>query len=1059
LNGQLGGGVLETAGGPGFGGTGSVTIRRDGTAVVTAAGGFSIPALTVGRFIIDGAGGGPINGTLTPTGLSFSGARMRFDGLVTNALGAFSMDRAGNFMIGVGPTQTGLGRFTFSNVQYQLVRTNGTLAVTNYVGRWQPPGLGQSVEVRGYFTSDGRISLRQSVSSVGLAGFAVGPMELTLDRQSGNLATPLAAQAPKAWWSFNETFGTTAINRVNGGENGSYSGGVGPDGKDVAAAYSGNGSARFTGGHVNAGKGSSLANLSGGFSIAAWVKVAAFDRAWNTIVSKGDSSWRLQRDGTRSALGFDTDGLTPPYLGGSRSVDDGRWHHVVALYDGQVKALWIDGELDAWTPATGVIAANAFDLLIGDNAQSKGRAWNGWIDEIALFDRALTVDEIVAQYRAGEGLVFNGTARLTAGALSADLRGTIAPGGGVAFQGTSGTASVAGFPSQNSRFQLMSSPNGVSSVVMAADLAIPGVPAARMTGVLASPGSFDLRGVVPAGQFGGIGLSDLRFRLNGTPPNASLSLEGKLQVSGLGELPLSGSVMADGNLALTNLLAGNGQFFGFPVRNWEQVLRRQPSNYWVVISGDPVVPADRGSDPVAYWRLDETSGTTAADGKKTAALRPAIQGTYTGGVTLGQTAGLAGPQNGRPAIRLDGVDDHVVIANEGAFDFTGAMAVSAWIRVGAWTRDWQAVVTKGDSSWRLSRYSNTRRLSFDTTSAAGHHSLPGAFNIDDGGWHHVVAVYDGRAKFLFVDGSLDGFAVYGETLNRNDAPVMLGENAEARGRYFNGWLDEVAIYNRALTPVEIGAHYLAGGAGLLGARVQLALSGIQEVGITGLVHPRGSVSLGASLGSLGLAGFTLNNAYAGLHRVPGIGGVVQWAGGVTTPFGSATFNGTGDTAGNYSLGATSVGAWVIGGQTFTQNGAMTLTRTQIEGVGSLTYGGLNLSGTVRIPAGGGTPAFNGSSTGTTPPVAFGKRANGTPGHPYAWVSWNVSGSYNHAARSVGASVSGTLTVESEVARVGGFDYPKKDFQFGPLTLGVDGAFSVTPGEAFNGVRTFNFRLP
>ncbi len=356
LTGRLGGGVLENAGGAGFTVAGAVTLLRDGAASSTGAAAFSVPPLISGRFILDAADGGPIQGALSPAGILLTGARMRFDGLVTNTLGAFAMDRRGDFSLDVGPITSGLGRFVFSGVQYRLIRSDGTLAVTNYLGRWQPPGLAQPIEVRGHFTSDGRIELRHSAPSMSLAGFSAGPVALAMERRSGDFPAALAAQSPRAWWSLNDTSGTRAANSVNPRADGTYVGLVVPDAKDVASAYPKNASARFNGGHVNAGNGADLANLGRGFSIAAWIKVGAFDRAWNTIVSKGDSSWRLQRDGTRSALGFDTDGVTPPYLAGSRAVDDGRWHHVVAIHDGRAKFLWIDGELDAWTPARGAIA-------------------------------------------------------------------------------------------------------------------------------------------------------------------------------------------------------------------------------------------------------------------------------------------------------------------------------------------------------------------------------------------------------------------------------------------------------------------------------------------------------------------------------------------------------------------------------------------------------------------------------------------------------------------------------------------------------------------------------
>jgi hypothetical protein len=1059
LAGQLGGGVLAVAGGAGATGAGAVTVRRDGTASATGAGAFSIPPLTVGRLTVEGAVGGGLAGTLTPAGLSFSGARLRFDGLMTNALPAFAMDAQGNFRLVFGPAGAALGRFAFSSVQHELVRTNGALFLTNYAGRWQPTALGQAVELRGWLASDGRISLGGTLPAATLAGFGAGPVQLALDRQSGNLAAALDAAGPEAWWSFNEARGGTAFNRVSDKYHAPYAGAVAPGATDVAGAYAGNLSARFSGGHARLAS-AAVPAFPGAFSIAAWIKVNAFDRNWNTIVSKGDSAWRLQRDGARAALGFDTDGISPPYLAGTRAVDDGRWHHVAAVYDGRAKYLWVDGELDAWTPATGTVAVNAFDVLIGDNAQTGGRAWNGWLDELALYPRALTADEIIAQSRAGEGLVVSGTARLTAAGLAGvELRGTVAPGGAAAFQADAVPAQLGGFAVNGAAFRLLRGPAGPGALIFDADLAVPGIPAVRLAGSLSAAGQYDAQGALPSGQLAGFAFGDLLFRLRGTPLAAEVAASGSLSIAGLGALPFSGAVRADGNLALTNLLAGAGQLFGFPVNGWENVLRRQPADYRAVVAGDPFVVGDRGADPRAYWRLGETAGATAADSKKTSFGNPARTGAYVGGVTLGQPGGLTGPANGNPAARFDGVDDHVVIADEGAFDFSGPLSVEAWVKVGAWTREWQALVTKGDSAWRLSRFGNTRRISFETTSAAGHHSLPSSLDLDDGQWHHVAAVYDGRAKFLYVDGALDAFAPYAETLGRNDWPVMLGENAQARGRYFNGWLDEVAVYARALTPAEVTAHWVAGGGAGLAARTQLTLNGVQAVNLSGLLHPRGAASLGATPGPLGLAGFTLDGAYAGLHRVPGLGGVAQLAGRVTTPFGDATFAGTSDTLGNYTLFSAPAGTLSIGGRTFTHSSALKLTRPQIEGAGRLAFGGFGFDGAVKIPSGGGAPSFSGAATGSTSPRAFGKRLDGTPGHPYAWVNWSASAGYDAPSGTVNASVGGQLTVEYEVIEFGGTTYKTKTFGFGPLGVQADGKISLTPGEVFNGVGTFDFTLP
>ena len=100
-----------------------------------------------------------------------------------------------------------------------------------------------------------------------------------------------------------------------------------------------------------------------------------------------------------------------------------------------------------------------------------------------------------------------------------------------------------------------------------------------------------------------------------------------------------------------------------------------------------------------------------------------------------------------------------------------------------------------------------------------------------------------------------------------------------------------------------------------------------------------------------------------------------------------------------------------------------------------------------------------TASGSTTPTAFGRKLDGSPAHPYAWVAWSASGAYNPTLRVVETSVSGTLTVETEVLRPGGADYPRQNFTYGPVRLGTDGVLTVTPGGTFNGVRTFTFRLP
>lgn len=158
------------------------------------------------------------------------------------------------------------------------------------------------------------------------------------------------------------------------------------------------------------------------------------------------------------------------------------------------------------------------------------------------------------------------------------------------------------------------------------------------------------------------------------------------------------------------------------------------------------------------------------------------------------------------ALRFDGVDDYIDVQNESPFDMTVAMSVAAWIKVAAFDRDFQAIVTKGDNAWRLQRWSNTNRIEFACTGLthdSPHGSLFGNINVNDGQWRHVAGVYDGTRIYLYVDGNLDVSEATSGFIALNNQRVMIGKNAEKSNRLWNGWIDDVRVYNRGLSEAEV----------------------------------------------------------------------------------------------------------------------------------------------------------------------------------------------------------------------------------------------------------------
>lgn len=981
------------------------------------------------------------------------GVRLVCAGLFTNTLAPINLSRDGDFRVSFGPAPLAFRGFGFEAVQFTALHTNGVFALTNFTATVVLPGLSPGFALSGYLDSLGGVSLSGDSSATSLNGFPVGALSGSLERGPASYQAAVAHDTPLAYWRLEERSGTAAVSETGSKLAGTYKGGVT---LGTTGAFTGSRAASFNGksAYIAINELTPFDAIRNALTIEAWFRVDAFTQIWSALIAKGDSSWRLQGNGNLNTLAFDTDGLNPPYLAGTRLVNDGRWHHVVAAYDGRAKYLWIDGELDAWTPATGSIAPNAQPVLIGENAEAPGRFWPGSIDEVAVYSRSLGPAEVLAHYEAGGGLVFRGRLSLNLPGVSLPgLAGTLSSSGAFALMGGPASATLGGFGVTGASFSLAKSASGTPILLAGGDLSLPGLPAARLTGMIGPLAELDLSASLANASLVGLDFTDVGLQLAGSSGAASLGLRGKLNITDLGTLIFAGSAAANGDLSLTNEFTTSSTLFSYPVNGWKFVIDRKAMDYRWVIAGVPLKSKDLGSNPLAYWRLGEASGITAADSKKVSLPSSRIPGTYTGGVTLAQPGALIG--GGDTAAHFDGSSGFVTAGSESAFDFTRALSVEAWIKVPAWTHPWQAIVTKGDTSWRLSRYSEQSQVSFDTSSAAGAHSLPSLRPLNDNEWHHLVATYDGFVKCLYVDGSLEGVAPYRETLQQNDQPVMLGANSEAGGRQLNGWLDEVAVYGRALPASEVLSHYVASGRAGIRAGVKLGLPGLPQVDLAGSLRPDGNLCALVNGIPLGLVGFSLDNATLVLTRAPGRSATAVVGGSLSTALGSFTMAGTLPSGGNYSLQGEASGALNIGGRVLTYSTPAVITRSDLQVSGVLAYGSLNFSATAKLVS-GSSPSLSGSTSNSTDWRPFGRTLSGSPGHPYAKLDWSASATIDPTTKTISATVSGTITVEYE--KFGG-GYSQESFPFPSINLPDTGNISVQPGKTFQDVSLFPFTLP
>lgn len=145
-----------------------------------------------------------------------------------------------------------------------------------------------------------------------------------------------------------------------------------------------------------------------------------------------------------------------------------------------------------------------------------------------------------------------------------------------------------------------------------------------------------------------------------------------------------------------------------------------------------------------------------------------------------------------------------------AIDLTGGITLMAWIRPNALGgRVVDKITAGGGDGWLLDTNGGVVRLIAGTRSASGATPLPtGASSL-------VAGTYDGTAR-VYLNGALEATGTSGGAIPTNALTLKIGAASDG-SHVFNGLIDEVAIFNRALSQAEIQSIYNAGAAGMCAA--------------------------------------------------------------------------------------------------------------------------------------------------------------------------------------------------------------------------------------------------
>jgi hypothetical protein len=198
---------------------------------------------------------------------------------------------------------------------------------------------------------------------------------------------------------------------------------------------------------------------------------------------------------------------------------------------------------------------------------------------------------------------------------------------------------------------------------------------------------------------------------------------------------------------------------------------------------------------VAYYKFDEGAGVVVTD----------HSGNELHGQIVGSPQWTEGHAGG--ALLFNGNDSYVDCGNDPRFNITKEISLMAWVKpfdIGDGQHNpW---ITKGDHSWALKEYQDGQCEFFvyDSGWLSVRKDLDASYNDQ---WHHYAGVYDGAQLRLFFDGNLESIVDHAGSIESSDYAVHLAHNAEVSDRFFNGLLDEVRIYNIALSDEQIKAVY------------------------------------------------------------------------------------------------------------------------------------------------------------------------------------------------------------------------------------------------------------
>jgi len=560
-------------------------------------------------------------------------------------------------------------------------------------------------------------------------------------------------------------------------------------------------------------------------TIAFWVKPTALPVTGEAfLVSNGGWQSRMKISvpdhGKVVFTTNSTSGISDMDAGGGNEIAAGTWWHVVAVHDGVNDKIFINGLLANSKAITGTLNATTMPLGLGYDAIDNGGFFNGSLDEVKIYNYALSDTEIADLYNSEN--TFNGSNDDIAADYSLNGNGVDASQFENEAEGSAtATTNRFGWANNAALFNGTDSLTAANSTQLNSDFATYSfwinMTALPVTGedFILSNGGWQSRMKISVPGHGKV-----VFTTNSTSGISDMDAGGGNELvagtwahvvavhDGTNDIIYINGAVAN-TKAVSGALNGTGMPLGI---GWNPI---DKANYL------------HGSldDVLVYNRA--LSASEVADLYNAQKVAPVVIGPLVANYTFAgnandvteyhNDANVSGAQlsndrfdKANKAYNFDGISASITAENspQQNSDFT---TISFWVNVHNLPASGEAFILSNggwQERWKISLPGHGKPV-FTTNNSSGISDMDsgGDNALEVGNWTHVVMTHDGTDDKIYFDGVEVASKAVAGTLNSTTRPLGIGWNPIDNGNYFDGDLDEIRIYNVALSAAEVAALY------------------------------------------------------------------------------------------------------------------------------------------------------------------------------------------------------------------------------------------------------------